>query len=65
MQSGNVEEIRERRIGQMVFAPTRRTLSEVDQRFPLARAQNDAESKLTDLEATDVAVYCSLLAARW
>ena len=49
MQSGDVEEVRERRIGRMVFAPTWRTLSEVDRRFLLAMAQDDAESKLTDI----------------
>ncbi|MDE0474100.1 MAG: ATP-binding protein [Gammaproteobacteria bacterium] len=39
----------QRRIGRMVFAPTWRTLSDVDRRFLLAMAQDDAESKLTDI----------------
>ena len=39
----------QRRIGRMVFALTWRTLSEVDRRFLLAMAQDDAESKLTDI----------------
>ena len=38
-----------RRIGRMVIAPTWRTLSEVDRRFLLAMAQDDGESKLTDI----------------
>lgn len=39
----------QRRIGRMVIAPTWRTLSEVDRRFLLAMAQDDGESKLTDI----------------
>ncbi|MCY4632115.1 MAG: ATP-binding protein [bacterium] len=38
-----------RRIGRMVIAPIWRTLSEVDRRFLLAMAQDDSESKLTDI----------------
>ena len=48
MQSGDVEEIREWRIRRMVFAPTWRTLSEVNRRFLPATAQDDAESKFID-----------------
>lgn len=39
----------QRRIGRMVFAATWRTLSEVDRRFLATMAQDDAESKLTDI----------------
>ena len=62
MQSGDVEETREWRIGRMVFAPSWRTLSEVDRRFLLAMAQDDAESKLTDMGATYVTGYSSAAA---
>ena len=48
-QTCDVDEIREWRIGRMVFAPTWRTLSDVDRRFLLALAHDDAESKLTDI----------------
>ena len=39
----------QRRIGRMVLAPTWRTLSDVDQQFLLAIAQDDGESKLADI----------------
>lgn len=41
----------ERRIGRLVLSPTWRSLSEVDQRFLVAMARDDGESRLTDIAA--------------
>ena len=39
----------QQRIGRMVFAPTWRTLSDMDRRFLLSMARDDGESKLADI----------------